>query len=236
MILIFDLFQTLLEDIRIDFNIGLRAFWEKYYKDKCSFDDIKAYGEELFVHMVNLHKQGLEFPFVKDEVPMYAEKYGGDVINMSVEEEAEFLIRCNEERVYDGLPEMLELFTKKEIPMFVLSNSGFRADALRLLLDFHGIGKYFKKVWSSADFGKVKPSADLFNMAIGEILKQYPDSTKEDMLFIGDTYETDITGAHNAGLKSVWINRKNAPDVNDFATYQIKDVTELRKFVLCVHD
>ena len=59
MILIFDLFQTLLEDIRIDFNIGLRAFWEKYYKDKCSFDDIKAYGEELFVHMVNLHKQGL---------------------------------------------------------------------------------------------------------------------------------------------------------------------------------
>ena len=56
------------------------------------------------------------------------------------------------------------------------------------------------------------------------------------MLFIGDTYETDITGAHNAGLKSVWINRKNAPDVNDFATYQIKDVTELREFVLCVHD
>ena len=68
------------------------------------------------------------------------------------------------------------------------------------------------------------------------ISEQYPDSTKEDMLFIGDTYETDITGAHNAGLKSVWINRENAPDVNDFATYQIKDVTELRKFVPCVQD
>ena len=143
MILIFDLFQTLLEDIRIDFNLGLKPFWEAHYKDKCSFDEIKAYGEELFVHMLNLHKMGLEFPFVKDELPMYAEKFGGEVITMSMEEEAEFLNRCNEERVYDGLMEMFDFFTKEEIPMFVLSNSGFRAGALRIMLDSHGIGKYF---------------------------------------------------------------------------------------------
>lgn len=229
MILIFDLFQTLVEDIRIDFNLGLKPFWEAHYKDKCSFDEIKAFGEELFVHMVNLHKQGLEFPFVKDELPKYAEKYGGDVINMSLEEEAEFLCRCNEERVFDGLSEMLDLFTKEKISMFVLSNSGFRAGALRIMLDSHGIGKYFERVWSSADFGRVKPSTELFNAAIGEILNAYPNSTKEDMLFIGDTYETDIVGAHNAGLKTAWINRKNAADVNGIATYQIKDVTELRK-------
>ena len=229
MILIFDLFQTLVEDIHIDFNLGLRPFWETYYKDKCSFDEIKAYGEELFIHMLNLHRQGLEFPFVKDELPMYAEKYGGDVIDMSIEEEAEFLCRCNKERVYDGLTEMLESFKKEQIPMFVLSNSGFRAGALRLMLDSHGIGKYFERIWSSADFGMVKPSADIFNMAIGEILDRYPDSTKEDMLFVGDTYETDIAGAHNAGLKNVWINRKDASDVNGFATYQIKNITELRK-------
>ena len=229
MILIFDLFQTLLEDIRIDFNLGLKPFWEAHYKDKCSFDEIKAYGEELFVHMLNLHKMGLEFPFVKDELPMYAEKFGGEVITMSMEEEAEFLNRCNEERVYDGLMEMLDFFTKEEIPMFVLSNSGFRAGALRIMLDSHGIGKYFERVWSSADFGRVKPSTELFDAAIGEILNMYPNSAKEDMLFIGDTYETDIVGAHNAGLKTVWINRKNASDVKGFATYQIKDITELWK-------
>ena len=232
MILIFDLFQTLLEDIRIDFNLGLRPFWEAHYKDKCSFDEIKTYGEELFVHMLNLHKMGLEFPFVKDELPMYAGKFGGEVITMSIEEEAEFLSRCNEERVYDGLAEMLNLLAKEEIPMFVLSNSGFRSEALRIMLDFHGIGKYFERIWSSADFGKVKPSHDLFDMVIGEILNRYPNRTQEEMLFIGDTYETDIVGAHNAGLKTVWINRKNAPDVNGFATYQIKDITELWKIAM----
>ena len=230
MILIFDLFQTLLKDIRLDFNLGLKPLWEDHYKDRCSFEEIKAYGEELFVHMQDLHKKGLEFPFVNDELPMYAVKYGGDVINMSIEEEAVFLNRCNEERVYDGLVEMLELFMQDKIPMFVLSNSGFRAGALQLMLDSYGIGKYFIKVWSSADFGKVKPSADFFDMAIGEIFDQYPDSTRDDILFIGDTYETDIVGAHNAGLRTVWINRKNVPDFNGFAAYQIKDITDLRKY------
>ena len=137
--------------------------------------------------------------------------------------------RCNEERVFDGLFEMLDLFTKEKIPMFVLSNSGFRAGALRIMLDSYGIGKYFEKIWSSADFGRVKPSAELFDMVIGEILNLYPNGNKDDMLFIGDTYETDIVGAHNVGLKTVWINRNNASDVNGISTYQIKDITELRK-------
>ena len=227
MILIFDLFETLLEDLTLDFNLGLKPFWEEHYKDKCSFDEIKAYGEELFVHMQDLHKQGFEFPFVKDELPMYAKKYGGDIVPMSVEEEALFLSRCNTVRVYEGLADMLDVFSKKQIPMYVLSNSGFRAGALQILLDNHGIGKYFDKVWSSADFGRVKPCSDFFESAIGEILKKYPGGTKDEILFVGDTYKTDIIGAHNAGLKAAWINRQNESDIYGFATYQIKDVTDI---------
>ena len=102
-LLIFDLFQTLVEDIHMDFNLGLRPFWESHYKEKCTFDEIKAFGEELFVHMLTLHKQGLEFPFVKDELPLYAKKFGGDVVKMDVTEEADFLMRCNSVKVPEGL-------------------------------------------------------------------------------------------------------------------------------------
>ncbi len=232
MILIFDLFNTLVEDIRIDFNIGLKSLWERYYKDKCSFDEIRAFGEEVYLRLQDAHKRGLELPFAKGELPLYAEKYGGSVIDMNIEEEAAFLSRSNEVRVFDGLLEMLDLFTQKGIPMFVLSNSVFRAGALRMMLDSHGIGKYFEQVWSSADFGKVKPSAELFEMAVREILDKYPDCTGEDMLFVGDTYDTDIVGAHNAGLRTAWINLKNAPDVKGFADHQIRNVTELMKLVI----
>ena len=58
MILIFDLFQTLVEVVSMDSNLGLKPFWNEYYKDKCSFDEIRAYGAELFLHMQDLHKQG----------------------------------------------------------------------------------------------------------------------------------------------------------------------------------
>ena len=62
----------------------------------------------------------------------------------------------------------------------------------------------------------------------------HPNGNKDDMLFIGDTYETDIVGAHNVGLKTVWINRNNASNVNGISTYQIKDITELRKLTLAL--
>ena len=53
MILIFDYFETLLASKSMDFNRGLKVFWEKYYKDRCNFEDMKAYGEELFHHLIS---------------------------------------------------------------------------------------------------------------------------------------------------------------------------------------
>ena len=75
MIIIFDMFETVIDDVTIDFNVGLLSLWEKYYQEKCSFDEIKAYGEELFEYMMELHAKGREFPFVKDELPLYAKKF-----------------------------------------------------------------------------------------------------------------------------------------------------------------
>ncbi len=41
MILIFDYFNTLLGRKDLDFNRGLKVFWEQHYQDKCSFDEFK---------------------------------------------------------------------------------------------------------------------------------------------------------------------------------------------------
>ena len=69
MILIFDYYDTLIHNKSMDFNRGLIGLWEKYYKDKCSFEEIKAFGEEMYLHILELHKQGKEWAFVKDELP-----------------------------------------------------------------------------------------------------------------------------------------------------------------------
>ena len=227
MILIFDYFETIVHNKSTDFNRGLKVMWEKYYKDKCSFEEIKAYGEELFHHMVSIHETGKEFAFVKEELPLYAGKYGGEVIQMSAEEEADFLMLCNEMENMPGIPEALQQFENQGIPMYVLSNSGFTAKALSVSLEKFGIRKYFKRVWSSADFGEIKPSRNFFEMAIENVLYDNPGEKREDIVFIGDTYTTDVIGANRAGLKVIWLNHKKEKNADKLPVSCIFETREL---------
>ena len=231
MILIFDYFETLLNSRNMDFNRGLKVFWETYYRDKCTFEEMKAYGEELFEVLLSRHKDGYEYPFVREELPLYAEKFGGDVVPLSVEEEADFLMRCNDFELEKGTEEFLAECSKKSIPMYVLSNSGFRGDALMLILDRFGIGKYFNKLWSSAEFGRIKPCREFFELAISTALSENPNEKREDIIFVGDMYDTDVIGAHDAGIKSAWLNKSGAEDQGRLAAYNITTVSGLSDII-----
>lgn len=70
------------------------------------------------------------------------------------------------------------------IPMYVLSNSGFTAEALSFVLEKLGIRKYFKKIWSSAAYGKIKPSREFFEMAIERVLLDNPVEKRENIVFV----------------------------------------------------
>lgn len=231
MILIFDYFETIVHNKSMDFNRGLKAMWERYYKDKCSFEEISMYGEELFHHMLEVHKQGLEYAFVKEELPKYAEKFGGDVVKMGAEEEADFLMKCNEMENMPYITEALAEFEKMEIPMYVLSNSGFTAEALSACLDKLGIGKYFKKIWSSADYGKIKPCRDFFEMAIELALLDNPAEKRENIVFVGDTYASDVKGANNAEIDVIWLNHKGENNTEHLSVHSISSTSELVEVV-----
>lgn len=227
MIILFDYFETLLNSKSIDFNLGLKVFWEKYYKEKCTFEDIKEYGEELFEHLLKLHDEGIEFSFVKEELPLYAKRYGGEPVCMSAEEEADFLMTCNEFEINPGMEEFLADCERKNIPMYVVSNSGFSAEALMIILQRFGLGKYFKKLWSSADFGRIKPCKDFFELSINTALSDNPSEKREDIIYVGDLYETDVIGAYEAGIKSAWLNKKGAVETDNKATFTVSSANEL---------
>ncbi len=231
MILIFDYFETIVHNKSIDFNRGLKDLWKEYYKDKCSFEEISKVGEELFEHILKMHEQGLEYRFVKDELPEYAARYGGDIITMTPEEEANFLMKCNEMEVLPSILEALATFEQMDVPMYVLSNSGFTADALSVALERLGIRKYFKNVWSSADFGKIKPNREFFEIAITSALSDNPAATKKDIVFVGDMYETDVRGATAAGIDVIWLNYKNESNRDNLSLHSINSTDELLDFV-----
>ena len=231
MILIFDYFETIVHNKSMDFNRGLKDLWEKHYQNKCTFEEISTLGDEQFKHLLKIHEQGLEYRFVQDELPEYAAEFGGDIITMSAEEEADFLMKCNEMEVLPSICEALEAFEKMGIPMYVLSNSGFTADSLSIALEHLGIRKYFKKIWSSADFGKIKPNREFFELAINSALTDNPTSKREDIVFIGDTYDSDIRGANGVGIDVIWLNYMDLPNTDNLSLHSIKSTDKLLDFV-----
>ena len=227
MILIFDYFETLLNNKSMDFNRALKLFWKDYYRDKCLFEDMKKYGEELFQVLLSKHKEGEEYPFVRMELPLFAEKFGGDKLSMTPEEEADFLMLCNEFELDPEIDRFLQECSRRNIPMYVLSNSGFRGDALMEVLNRFGIGKYFKKLWSSADYGRIKPCREFFEVAIQAALTDNPSEERRNIIFVGDMYDTDVIGADNAGIRSAWINRGNECDTKNIATFNCTSTGQL---------
>ena len=67
-----------------------------------------------------------------------------------------------------------------------------------------GLGKYFDFSISPKDAGVLKPAKKIFQMAADQ-LKLQP----AQIAHVGDSLETDVMGANQAGFISIWFNDKS---------------------------
>ncbi len=65
-----------------------------------------------------------------------------------------------------------------------------------------GLDEMFQFTVFSQDYGMEKPDPLIFEVALKEA-----NCTKQQVIHIGDSLESDIAGANNAGIKCVWVNR-----------------------------
>ena len=60
------------------------------------------------------------------------------------------------------------------------------------------------------------------------VFARIPDFSAESAVMVGDSLTSDVLGAKNAGLRSVWFNPKGQPrPENGIVDLEIKDLTEL---------
>jgi|SRR5579871_5055208 len=87
-----------------------------------------------------------------------------------------------------------------------------------------GIAGLFDAIIISADVGLRKPHPEVFRQ-IAAMLEAEP----AEILFVGDTPRYDVLGAHQAGMRTVWLNDRKAPLTPDIPTpdFIIKDLSEL---------
>lgn len=119
----------------------------------------------------------------------------------------------------EGANEILDHLQHK-YQLHILTN-GF-AEIQEVKMNSSGLDKYFTHVIASENAGAKKPHYEAFNYTLQQI------GTKvEDCIMIGDNPETDIEGAQNIGMDTIYFNRNGEFPRNVKATHQIFHLKEL---------
>ncbi|MFX1377469.1 MAG: HAD family hydrolase [Promethearchaeota archaeon] len=111
----------------------------------------------------------------------------------------------------------------------LISNIGITpGHAIKRVFDTYDIGKYFKLTLFSDETGFYKPSPRMFETA----LKKFK-CKPQNAIHIGDRLETDIKGAKDCNILSIWINDLKIPKSNeiipDYEIQQIYDAVSIIK-------
>lgn len=90
-----------------------------------------------------------------------------------------------------------------------------------------GIADWFDDIITSVDVGVAKPARRIFDAAV-----QRAGISSREILHVGDHAEFDVQGARDAGMRTVWVNRKSAEwpshlDAPDAIVESISGVREL---------
>lgn len=90
-----------------------------------------------------------------------------------------------------------------------------------------GLNEMFQFTVFSQDYGIEKPDPLIFEIALKEA-----NCTKQQIIHIGDSLETDIAGANKAGVHCVWLNREQKKNTTNLKiNYEITSLSELLEFL-----
>ena len=111
------------------------------------------------------------------------------------------------------------------IPMYIITNGLEPVQRHRLAES--GITDWFDGVFISGKIGAEKPSRAFFDA----VERELGGLDREHTLVIGDSLTSDIAGAVNAGLDSLWITRGKALPHERSFTYSLTEFADVPAFL-----
>ncbi|MBN1157494.1 HAD family hydrolase [Candidatus Woesearchaeota archaeon] len=109
---------------------------------------------------------------------------------------------------------------KKSYTLAIISDTD--CFSVNQVLEKYELGKYFSGIFLSYELGKLKTNPEMFEEALDKLgLK------KEEVLMVGDSLESDMAAAKNAGIKAVLVDRRGRREYPD----KVRNLKELRRFL-----
>lgn len=181
------------------------SLWKRLEKKEITKPELKKIRFRMFFDSIG-------FPFEKDALEVN-EHYLG------------LLSQCG--YTMDGAQELSKRLSEAGYELYIVTNGVAKTQALRL--EKSGLLPYFKDVFVSEAIGIPKPDKRFFDY----VLERINEKDKNRIVVIGDSLSSDIRGAENSGLDSIWLNLNNASlpgDLNPVAT--VTKLSEIEKLFL----
>ena len=184
---------------RITDRYGVEVNWTHYAAareelDSNAFDIDPAIRNILgtIQHMVDSYQDFLKTLGIQDYL---------DQIAWEMLQSEHSLFAANAAKLYDDVVPTLQRLQDAGFKLAIVSNWGVPLDPLNERL---GIAHYFDIIVTSHDarVRSIKPDPHIFNYTLAAI-----GVSAEDAVHVGDTYEADIVGARNVGIRPILIDR-----------------------------
>lgn len=104
-------------------------------------------------------------------------------------------------QVFNDAPQVLEKVMALGCKNVVLSN---HVPELEGLVGKLNLDRYFHRVYTSGLIGYEKPNPSIFHHVLRDL-----DASKDECLMVGDSFDADIAGAEQVGIKAIQVRSPN---------------------------
>ena len=123
----------------------------------------------------------------------------------------------------DGISEMLATLKERGYLLGLISNTGMTPGRLfRTYLEDLGVIHLFDQLTFSDEVLLAKPSPAIFLTTLSAL-----GTTPEQGVHVGDHLRNDIVGAHEAGIRTVWVEGFDTSEVDVTPTAAIRRIADL---------
>ncbi len=169
---------------------NFETFFELYHRRN---DELWALYREAKISKEALNADRFQFPLqsVGVENPLLAKAFGEHYLATLAQQNA----------LVDGAYNLLNYLKTKGYHLYILSN-GFEEVQYKKMMSAK-ITDFFDSIVLSDHVGVNKPHPKIFEYAL-----KTAQTTKNQVVMIGDDWEADIVGARNFGIDQIFFNRK----------------------------
>lgn len=183
-------------------QINMQA-WESYEKGVISSDTLKTIRFERLFDEIGVYHDPKEFN----------EKYLHELGRGQI--------------LIDGALEICKDITSYGKKIYIVTNGMKETNSARK--NHSPLKEYITDFFVSELIGFQKPHISYFEHVFSSI----PNFDKGKAIIIGDSLTADIAGGNNAGIDSCWLNVEGvANDTGIMPTYEIRELSEIRGFIL----